>query len=106
MNAKANYLDRYDDSVIIPAIGQQLCLMGFEQEPVAKAVGTYFDAPNIDLGDYDRIVVAMSGKDSIACLLALIEQGADMSRVEIWHHGRGRSRGQHSHGLGVQRQLH
>ncbi len=86
MNAKANYLDRYDDSVIIPAIGQQLCLMGFEQEPVAKAVGTYFDAPNIDLGDYDRIVVAMSGKDSIACLLALIEQGADMSRVEIWHH--------------------
>lgn len=86
MNAKTNLAHLIDDAVIIPSLGQQLCLMGFEQEPIAQAVGTYFDAPTVDLDSYDRIVVCMSGKDSIACLLALIEQGADMSRVEIWHH--------------------
>lgn len=86
MNAKANFADRYDDAVIIPALGQQLNLLGFEPEPIAQAVGTYFDAPRIDLSAYDRIIVCLSGKDSLACLLALIEQGADMSRVEAWHH--------------------
>ncbi|OWK40039.1 Phosphoadenosine phosphosulfate reductase family protein [Pseudomonas oleovorans subsp. oleovorans] len=82
--AKASLLDRFDDTVIIPALGQQMSLLGFEPEPARLAAGTYFDAPNIDLGSYDNIIVCMS--DSIACLLALIDQGADMSRVEIWHH--------------------
>jgi len=40
-----------------------------------------------DLDTYDRIVVAYSGgKDSLACLLHLIDVGVDMSRVELWHH--------------------
>jgi 3'-phosphoadenosine 5'-phosphosulfate sulfotransferase (PAPS reductase)/FAD synthetase len=47
----------------------------------------YFDAPSIDLDIYDRIVLCVSGgKDSFASLLALVEAGADMSRVELWHH--------------------
>lgn len=40
-----------------------------------------------DLGTYDQIIVAFSGgKDSLACLLTLVESGADMSKVELWHH--------------------
>lgn len=39
--------------------------------------------PNV----YDHIVVYFSGgKDSLACLLHLIEIGTDMSKVELWHH--------------------
>jgi len=39
------------------------------------------------LNAYDKIIVAFSGgKDSIACLLHLIEQGVDRAKIEIWHH--------------------
>lgn len=86
MNGSAKIAHQYDDAVIIPALGQQLSLMGFEPEPIAQAVGAYFDAPSIDLGIYDHIIVCVSGKDAIASLLTLIEQGADMSKVELWHH--------------------
>nr|WP_286241275.1 phosphoadenosine phosphosulfate reductase family protein [Neptuniibacter halophilus] len=48
---------------------------------------TFFSAPDIDISAYDRIVVCMSGgKDSVACLLHLIDLGVDMSKVELWHH--------------------
>ncbi len=67
MNAKASLLDRFDDTVIIPALGQQMSLLGFEPEPTRLAAGTYFDAPNIDLDSYDNIIVCMSGLD---CMLA------------------------------------
>ena len=40
-----------------------------------------------NLAEYDRIIVAFSGgKDSLACLLLLIEHGVDLSKVELWHH--------------------
>ena len=40
-----------------------------------------------DLASYDAVVVAMSGgKDSLACLLTLLELGVDPSRLEAWHH--------------------
>jgi 3'-phosphoadenosine 5'-phosphosulfate sulfotransferase (PAPS reductase)/FAD synthetase len=41
----------------------------------------------INPNDYDHIIVYFSGgKDSLACLLYLMEIGTDMSKVELWHH--------------------
>lgn len=41
----------------------------------------------LDLTSYDSIIVYFSGgKDSLACVLHLIESGVDMSKVELWHH--------------------
>ncbi|KKL99679.1 hypothetical protein LCGC14_1811970 [marine sediment metagenome] len=41
----------------------------------------------IDLKSYDKIIVFFSGgKDSLACLLNLIDLSVDMSKVELWHH--------------------
>jgi 3'-phosphoadenosine 5'-phosphosulfate sulfotransferase (PAPS reductase)/FAD synthetase len=43
--------------------------------------------PELDLLSYDTIVVAFSGgKDSIACLLSLIEAGVPLERIELYHH--------------------
>jgi 3'-phosphoadenosine 5'-phosphosulfate sulfotransferase (PAPS reductase)/FAD synthetase len=57
--------------------------------PVAQRA----DPVAIDLADYDRYVVNMSGgKDSVACILHLLEQGVDPERIELHHHdvdGRG-----------------
>lgn len=40
-----------------------------------------------DLTTYDRIIVACSGgKDSIATLLHLLDCGAPVDRMELWHH--------------------
>ncbi|WP_426455380.1 phosphoadenosine phosphosulfate reductase family protein (plasmid) [Paenibacillus sp. S-38] len=39
-----------------------------------------------NLNDYDVIIVALSGgKDSVACILDLIDQGVDRRKIEIWH---------------------
>ena len=41
----------------------------------------------MNLKIYDRILVAYSGgKDSIACVLDLIDRGVDMRKIEIHHH--------------------
>lgn len=49
---------------------------------------------NINLNDYDTIIVAFSGgKDSTACFLHLIDLGVPVEKIELWHHdidGRGR----------------
>lgn len=40
-----------------------------------------------DLLSYDRIIIAFSGgKDSLACLLHLIESGVPLERIELRHH--------------------
>ena len=73
---------RIDDQLILPGL--------FDMTGAAKAVdenGVFFSAPEIDLDSYDHVVVCMSGgKDSIACLLRLIEMDVDLARVETWHH--------------------
>ncbi len=41
----------------------------------------------VDLESYDHILVAFSGgKDSVACLLHLLERGAPRERIELHHH--------------------
>ncbi len=40
-----------------------------------------------DLDTYERIIVAFSGgKDSVACVLHLLELGVPRERIELWHH--------------------
>lgn len=39
------------------------------------------------IGDYDHVIVAFSGgKDSLACLLHLLDLGVPKDRIELWHH--------------------
>ena len=43
--------------------------------------------PQVDLDSYDRFVVFFSGgKDSVACVLRLLEWGVPSSKIEIHHH--------------------
>jgi len=40
-----------------------------------------------DLHTYDHVIVAFSGgKDSLACVLHLLELGVERERLELWHH--------------------
>ena len=42
---------------------------------------------NLDLSSYSRVVVAFSGgKDSLACLVHLLDRGVARDRIELWHH--------------------
>lgn len=45
------------------------------------------EPPTPDLDSYQIIAVAFSGgKDSLACLLHLLELGVPRERIELWHH--------------------
>ncbi|EES7561473.1 phosphohydrolase, partial [Escherichia coli] len=48
MHPSISRAHQFDDQVVIPALGQQLTLLGFEPEPAVLAEGTYFDAPTVD----------------------------------------------------------
>jgi 3'-phosphoadenosine 5'-phosphosulfate sulfotransferase (PAPS reductase)/FAD synthetase len=57
-------------------------------DPITGKVETMMQPINTpDLDSYDTIIVAFSGgKDSLACALTLLENGADKSKMELWHH--------------------
>ncbi|OXR48051.1 phosphohydrolase [Pusillimonas sp. T2] len=79
--------DRFDDLVVLPALGAQLGLDLGDSAAACGRAGAYFSAATVDLDDYDHIVLCMSGgKDSIASLLHLLDLGVDRSRLELWHH--------------------
>ena len=41
----------------------------------------------LPLEDYDKIIVLLSGgKDSLACVLDLLERGVPREKLELWHH--------------------
>lgn len=87
MNNASHHL--FDDTVVIPSLGKQLGLdLGIAANIAdAKRPGAYFSAPEIDLSIYDRIILMFSaGKDSIACLLHLLDLGVPKSKIELWHH--------------------
>lgn len=40
-----------------------------------------------NLNEYNKILVAFSGgKDSLACLLHILESGVEKNKIELWHH--------------------
>jgi 3'-phosphoadenosine 5'-phosphosulfate sulfotransferase (PAPS reductase)/FAD synthetase len=40
----------------------------------------------LPLNEYDHVLISLSGgKDSVACLLHLMEEGVPLSKIELWH---------------------
>ena len=75
----------YDDQIVLPGLQRVLGLTVMPETETGQ--DSYYSAPLLDLDTYDRVIVCMSGgKDSLACLLHLIESGVDLARVELWHH--------------------
>ncbi|MCG9685116.1 phosphoadenosine phosphosulfate reductase family protein [Vibrio sp. Isolate23] len=73
---------QFDDQFIVPHL-RNIASNG----DVVSDPKKYFSAPVVDLDFYDRIVICMSGgKDSIACLLCLLDMGVEKSKIELWHH--------------------
>lgn len=71
----------FDDQLVLPFMAGLAGRQGTHTDLVR------FDAPEIDLSIYDHFIVCLSGgKDSIACLLHLLDLGVDKSRIELWHH--------------------
>jgi 3'-phosphoadenosine 5'-phosphosulfate sulfotransferase (PAPS reductase)/FAD synthetase len=57
----------------------------YESEPLIIAKDT--DLEVLDLESYDMFLVMFSGgKDCLASLLYLLEQGISKDRIELWHH--------------------
>lgn len=43
--------------------------------------------PRLPLDPYDKVIVAFSGgKDSLACVLHLLDLGVPREKIELWHH--------------------
>ncbi len=71
-----------DDQLVLPGLRDQIQL-----PPADLATDSDYSADTIDLSIYDNVIVCMSGgKDSIACLCHLLDEGLDPSRIELWHH--------------------
>ena len=58
-----------------------------QRSAVQSEHGSAEEPASADLAQYDVIIVAFSGgKDSIACVLRLLELGVSPGRIELWHH--------------------
>ena len=70
------------------AVAVSLAHQGSLFEEIPTKVSAPFPVQNAPtLVDYDRFVVFFSGgKDSIACFLHLVDQGVDISKIELHHH--------------------
>ncbi|EHU5133915.1 phosphohydrolase [Vibrio parahaemolyticus] len=82
--------DNFDDQIVIPSIRREMQLDMFGSDIIALNPANpheYFHAPDIDVDEYDMVVLAFSGgKDSIAAFLRLLELGVPRERIELWHH--------------------
>jgi 3'-phosphoadenosine 5'-phosphosulfate sulfotransferase (PAPS reductase)/FAD synthetase len=55
--------------------------------PFTDAKKVLLNIKDFDIGSYDYYVIAFSGgKDSMACILWLLEQGINNNKIELWHH--------------------
>ena len=79
MNQSAHNID---DQIIIPSLQQQLSL----SDMLVDDSGVYFNAPEIDIHSYDKIIIAHSGgKDGFVSMLHVLDLGVDRSKLELWH---------------------
>lgn len=89
MNVRTQ-LDMRDDARVIPSVLReaQLDLFGNELIDLQPSIpGVHFEMPEVDVNLYDKVIVAFSGgKDSIACVLRLMELGVKPQNMELWHH--------------------
>lgn len=69
----------YGEGVIIHPLAPSKCETDYEKGMYLRNL--------FPLEEYDKIIVMFSGgKDSLACILHLLELGVPKNKIELWHH--------------------
>lgn len=59
--------------------------LNLPSSPESSSSNSYYQM--LELKEYDKILIAFSGgKDSLACLLHVLELGVSSTKIELWHH--------------------